>query len=288
MAFFTPDFSDATLRSTWAAHSKELRTKELQHCNDLLYEVIKNDIFARREEIYQDLMTVVSTSPTSSGLSIPLWSYSTAHYSDYRSVVGTPDFYRMEAMLLRNGYKWFVGLVPTDFDVSSFRYDDEGWDSLWRWRQPRSVDEVMRYTDLTKRLTLLFGDAHFRITVCPVAETVLSDPLKVTVTTIQVRLHYHPRGVYPWLRSALDRTKATYADSVPRHLGLALRPFVWTGVVEPRVTPPRRRAPVDPPPQVRRSNSGGLREAVRTLSFEDVSERTESPCYCGHHHAEEE
>jgi hypothetical protein len=286
MSFFNADFPQTTLSSVWEVRSKELRAQQLQPHNDILFDMLRDHILQRRPELYAYLMRVASTCDSVQGLSIPLWSYNAAHYvKPYRAAPGSPEIERTATMLRRKGYRWSVGLVSPDFNPDAVSLtSEEDWNDIWRWRIPQSVDEVVRTTDILSRIALLFGDDHFRVSLCRAAQKVVDIPLSVVVETMEIRLHYHPRGVYPSVRDALRTTQDKYETYEPGGLGV-LRPFIWTGLVErpTAVSPPPHPSPNGPPPLVRRSN------IARTLSFEQdtvIDDDEGSPCYCGHHHPE--
>ena len=302
MAFFTSDFNEIDLSTAWEMQLKTIRAKRLQHQNDLLFTVVRDDIFNRRAELHAALMTVARTSLTPNGLSIPLWSYKTAHYvQPFREIVGTQEFLDTEKVLRRTGGEWFVGIRRGD-ESPLHQYYEEGFDSIWRWRPVAAVDDVVRHTDFMNRIALLFGDYHYRVSKQVVRRTVLNEPLEVVVEDVELTLHYWPRGTRQHVRDALQMTKEKYETHEADELPGVLLPYVWTGAL--RMDPPSpmpHAALSSPPPLARRSSGGGV---ARTLSFgdegsvyeyegEDAFERAArdmlaDACYCGQHHSDSE
>lgn len=291
MAFFTTDFNEIDISTAWETQSKELRAKRLQNQNDLLFTVVRNDIFSRRAEIHADLMTVAQTAMEPNGLSIPLWTYKTARYvKPLKTIVGTQDFGDTEYCLRRTGGEWFIGIRRCD-ESPLHKYYEEGWDSIWRWRSPKSVDEVVRHTDFMNRIALLFGDYHYRVSKQVVRRTVVKEPLEVVVEDVELTLHYWPRGTPQNVRDSLRKTKAKYETHVPAEMPWVLQPYVWKGalpVVPPSPVP--HSVPSSPPPLVRQSNGRVLnpedmREVARTLFEAEgaVGSYPPPPCYCGYH-----
>jgi hypothetical protein len=321
MAFFTSDYDEIALSTAWEMQLKTMRAKRLQHQNDLLFTVVRDDIFSRRAEIHAALMTVARTSLTPNGLSVPLWTYKTAHYvKPFREIVGTQEFLDTEQVIRRTGGEWFVGIRRSD-EHPLDRFHEDGWDSIWRWRPVATVDEVVRHTDFMNRIALLFGDHHYRVSKEVVRRTVLDEPLEVVVEEVELTLHYFPRGVYRNVRDALQRTKDKYETHAPAELPWALRPYVWTGAGD--VDPPSpipHDVPASPPPVARRSNGGGILNpedevnrrldfSIQTYEGEDAFEcaardcvahliRSEADgslrayprtgCYCGYDHEDSE
>jgi hypothetical protein len=302
MAFFTSDYDEIEISTAWEMQFKRIRAQRLQHQNDLLFTVVRDDIFSRRAEIYADLLSVTRTSLTPNGLSIPLWTYKTAHYvKPFRDIIGTQEFLDTEKVLRRTGGEWFIGIRRGD-ESPLHKYYEEGWDSIWRWRPVATVDDVVRHTDFMNRIALLFGDYHYRVSKEVVRRTVLNEPLEVVVEEVQLTLHYWPRGVRHHLRDILRLTKEKYATHEPAEMPGVLLPYVWTGglLMDPP-SPVPRAAPSSPPPLARRSSGGGV---ARTLSFEDTGSVYEyegedaferaardmlaDVCYCGQHHSDSE
>lgn len=294
-SFFNADFSDHALYSAWSKHQTELRAQRLQPHNDFLYEVVKDSILARREELFNDLLMVASTSLTPQGLSIPLWSYCAASYDAPRTSLDAERVRETDELLRRKGYQWFVGLVPKG-EEPDVQYDEVGWDSTWRWRLPQPVHDVVRNTDFLQRIALLFGNEEFRVDWSTVSQKYPSAPLKTRVVKVELRLHYYPKGVHPRTRSALRRAEEKYATHVSASSPW-LMPYVSKGSVEQETgyASPVPHAPrQDPPALPQRSNGGGihhyegsdaLQRAARDLlqSFDEAA-----PCHCGYHHPEEE
>lgn len=282
MAFFTADFDEIAISSAWEAQTKAVRAHRLQRHNDILFQVVRDDIFSRRAEIHAALTMVAGTSLTPQGLSIPLWSYNTARYTrPYNTVVGTREFEIMEEQIQRKGYRWSVGLVPPGFDSAAFALNpEEEWDSIWRWLQPRSVDEIVRHTDFLNRIALLFGEYHFRISCREVSRKVLDHPLETVVSKMEIRLHYHPRGVYRWVRNSLQATTDKYEAHRPTELG-SLCPYVWAGAVDVPPSPVPHAVPASPPPLARRSNGDGIaRELFRSEANGTIRAYPLMSCYC--------
>lgn len=288
--FFTTSFPETSVRAAWRQRNNQLRARQLQDYNDSLYEVVSDRILARRAEVYNALVNAINAATVTSSVSIPLWTYHTAHYKDSWKERHTPmgtAFYAtedMEVKLRRKGYHWLVGTVEHGFTPTSHCvYNDterDGyvghWDHVWGWgHHPRSVHEVVRLTDFRQRIALLFGDDRYRVSYNVVARKVLRRPLDVVVEKVELLLHYHPRGLYDRARKALLDAKLKYE----RHEAVADSwrvPYVWTGVpghretveeeqvrpAEPpgfsNRTPTPPPAPAQPPPLARRTNGGGL------------------------------
>jgi len=260
MAFFTADFTPSSLFFAWSQHQTELRHKRLQPHNDFLYEVVKDSILDRREELSADLLVAASTALTPQGLSIPLWTYNAASYDVPRTSLDATKLRDSEELLRRNGYQWFIGLVPKGEDPD-VRYDDEGWDSTWRWRLPQPVHDVVRNTDFLQRLTLLFGVENFRISYSILSEKNLTEPLPVRLMKVELRLHYYPKGVPPGVAAANRRAEEKYETHISASSPW-LVPFVSEGAVEAEEGYHTPSAPVrllgDPPVLPQRSNGGGI------------------------------
>ena len=261
MAFFTADFTSASLFFAWSQHQTELRSKRLQPHNDFLYEVVKDSILSRREELSADLLVATSTALTPQGLSIPLWTYNAASYDAPRTSLDAIKLRESEELLRRRGYQWFIGLVP-EGETPDVRYDDDGWDSTWRWHLPQPVHDVVRNTDFLQRLTLLFGVEDFRITYSILSEKYLTEPLPVRLMEVELRLHYYPMGAPPGVAAANRRAHEKYETHEPASSPW-LMPFISEGLSEDdsdHHTPPGPvrllcSAPVLP----QRSNGGGIR-----------------------------
>lgn len=322
MAFFTSDYDETALSTAWEMQFKTIRAKRLQHQNDLLFTVVRDDIFSRRAEIHAALMTVARTSLTPNGLSVPLWTYKTAHYvKPFREIVGTQEFLDTEQVIRRTGGEWFVGIRRSD-EHPLDRFHEDGWDSIWRWRPVATVDEVVRHTDFMNRIALLFGDHHYRVSKEVVRRTVLAEPLEVVVEDVELTLHYWPRGVRHHVRDVLRLTKEKYETHEPDELPGVLLPYVWKGVRDADPPSPVPHAVPSSPPQLpRRSNGGGIQAvedevnrridfaSIQTYEGEDAFERAArdcvadlirseadgslrsyplTSCYCGYAHSESE
>lgn len=305
MAFFNAEFPDHTVYSAWSKQNADLREKRLQHHNDMLYAVVRDDIFRRRAELHEALMTVARTSLTPQGLSIPLWSYRVAFYSEpYKT---SPHYATMESLIRRNGYRWSVGLVAPDYDPATAPCDTQDeWDAIWRWRLPESVHDIVRHTDVLNRLALLFGNGDYWVSKRMFYRTYPDGPLSVTVETVELRLHYFPHGLRDGRLDSILKTKAKYEDYEPVYIGM-LRPYVWSGSVDPpgfsNASPAPAPLPASPPPLARRSNCNGVDDvstpttyssmppliSARRLSFDNGSDAGDEEdavvvptCYCGH------
>lgn len=270
MAFFNADFLETAISTAWETQRKALRAQQLQNHNDMLFTVVRDDILGRRAALHQDLMTVARTSLTPQGLTIPLWTYKVAHYGQpFKTVVGTPEFDSMEEMLKRKGHHWTVGLVNPSFNLDTFALNpEEDLDSLWRWRTPQPVDYVIRSTDFMNRIALLFGEFHYWVSKRVVGRTILNYPLEVVVETVELTLHYFPRGTNGRAREALQKTKAKYEAHWPTDLA-GLRPYVWKGMPEPgfsNASPIASAVPASPPPLLKRSNCTGIARRLFTSS----------------------
>lgn len=297
-SFFTAELPEHNVHAAWRERKTTLRAQQLQDFNDSLYEVVADRILARRDSIYNALIHALNTATDPNGCSVDLWTYNVAHYHSNGSF---PD--EMEVRLRSKGYHWLVGRVDHGFDASTVsceNWDDEGrytgeWTSAWP-TYPQSVHEVVRFTDFRNRIALLFGDDRYRVSYTVVAEKTLTRPVTVLVQKIALRLHYHPRGLFPRARDALLRTKAkyeSYSSTTPWYM-----PYVWTGTpgiretdeeeqvrpAEPpgfsNRTPPQPPSPIgEPPPLARRTNGGGLKpedspNPARRLSFSGIHEYT--------------
>lgn len=278
-------FPQSTLLSAWTKRSTELRANDLQPHNDYLYEVVKSDILARREELHQNLLSAISTSNTPRDLCIPLWNYCTCNYDD-------PDlFSRTEKMIKQRGYEWYVGVILADSDPE--RCEPEDWDDLWRWKLPKRVHSVVRHTDFLQRIALLFGNTNFWVSYRPVSRKEIRNPTCLTVTKMELVLHYYPKGVYGKAYEDLRKADVKYATYASESLNpIILKPSVWKGSVEKEPgfsnrTPPPHPVLDTPPPLAARSTAGGIGqedmdEVARQLSFDRM------PCACGYHHDEDE
>jgi len=298
-SFFNQDFSKIALYSAWVRHQAQLRAQRLQPHNDFLYEVVKESILARREELFNDLLVVSATSLTPQGLSIPLWNYCAASYDAPKSSLDSTKLRESEELLRRKGYQWFVGLVPRG-EGPDVRYDEDGWDSTWRWRLPQPVHDVVRNTDFLQRLALLFGNDKFRVDYSIVSEKRLRKPLPVRVMKVELRLHYHPNGLYKGPRDALRKVEDKYKTYVPPSSSW-LMPYVSKGSVEdedgyhtPSVPV---RLPGDPPALPQRSNGGGIAPSLGPsdsspyVNYEGEARDLTldfNACHCGYHHPDEE
>jgi hypothetical protein len=266
-AFYSSSFTEDAVLAAWRERKTKLLAKQLQDANDYLYSVVEESILGRRTELLNALLDAINTAPSSQNISVPLWSYHTAHYKDrYRNIVGTPAWYTMETRLRRKGYHWVVGRVDRYKDPQELlRADDGTWDYIWGWTSvPRSVHDVVRRTDFRQRIALLFGDDRYRVSYRVTHRKVLTRPLGVVVEKVELRLHFHPRGLYDRSRKALLDTKLKYESHVPEPEDWRI-PYVWTGVDaetpglsnEP-VTPPMPPPPTEPPALARRTNGGGI------------------------------
>ena len=313
MAFFNSAYDEIALSTAWEMQLKTIRAKRLQHQNDLLFTVVRDDILSRRAEIHADLMSVARTSLTPNGLSIPLWTYKTAHYTQpFKTIVGTQEFLDTEQVIRRTGGEWFVGIRRND-EHPLDRFHEDGWDSIWRWRPVATVDEVVRHTDFMNRIALLFGDHHYRVSRQVVRRTVLREPLEVVVEDVELTLHYWPRGVRQHVHDVLRLTKEKYETYMPAEMPGVLCPYVWKGVGDADPPSPAPHAvPPSPPPLARRTNGGGIQAAedevnrrldysIQVYEGEDAFERaardtvadlisssSRPECYCGYAHSDSE
>lgn len=311
-SFFNASFPEHHVHAAWRERKATLRAQHLQDFNDLLYQVVSSSILSRRADLMNALIHAVNTATHTSGVSIPLWTYHTAHYKDSWKERHTPmgeatyDCEAMEEKLRRKGYHWLVGTVELGFrpnaNMCTNETEEDGyvgaWDHIWGWnRAPRSVHEVVRATDFCNRIALLFGDDRYRVSWVPVSRKYLTKPLEVSVEKVELRLHYHPRGLYDRTRKGLLDTKLKYQSHVSCVAESWRMPYVWTGAprhreteqeewarpIEPEspglsnVAPTPAPAPVpsSPPPLARRTNGGGLSaeefaEVAQRLSFEEA------------------
>ena len=285
MAFFTSDYDEIAISTAWEMQQKDMRAKRLQHQNDLLFAVVRDDIFSRRAEIHAALMTVARTSLTPNGLSVPLWTYKTAHYvKPFREIVGTQEFLDTEKFLRRTGGEWFVGIRRGD-ESPLHQYYEEGFDSIWRWRPVAAVDDVVRHTDFMNRIALLFGYSLYQVSKRVVQRTVHNEPLEVVVEDVELTLHYWPRGNRQHVRDALRLTREKYETHEADELPGVLLPYVWTGALQ--LDPPSpvpHAVPASPPLLARRSNGGGVaRELFRSEADGTIrSYPLLDACYCGY------
>lgn len=308
--FFNSSFPEHYVHAAWRERKARLHAESLQDFNDLLYQVVSSSILSRRADLMNALLHAVNTATHTSGVSIPLWTYHTAHYKDSWKERHTPmgtatyDCEAMEEKLRRKGYHWLVGTVELGFrpnaNLCANETEEDGyvgfWDHVWGWnRAPRSVHEVVRATDFCNRIALLFGDDRYRVSWVPVSRKYLTKPLEVSVEKVELRLHYHPRGLYDHTRKALLDTKLKYQSHVSCVAESWRMPYVWTGApghreteqeewarpVEPESpglsnrTPTPPPLPASPPPLARRTNGGGLsaedlEEVAQRLSFEEA------------------
>lgn len=289
MAFFTTDFSNASIFSAWTKRKNELRASHLQPYSDILYELVKDDILARRKEIHADLHKVISTARYPSEFSVPLWTYCTTFYSEPRHTLTPAVASETDAMVKRNGYEWYIGYVRST--------EPQEWDAMWRWRDPQPVHHVVRFTDFLQRLSLLFGTEQYRVSYQVVSQKFISKPTELVVQKVSIMLHYHPKGVYGKMFDKLRAAAVKYESYPPPDLLNLLQPYVWKGVVEQEPgfsnrTPPPPPVPDAPPPLARRSNGGGIQHYEGPDALEeaarDLVREFDAECYCGYHHDEED
>jgi hypothetical protein len=282
-AFYSSSFTEDAVLAAWRERKNQLRAKQLQVANDCLYSVVEDSILGRRTELLNALLNAINTAPASQGIPIPLWTYHTSHYKGrYRDIVGTTEWYEMETRLRRKGYHWVVGRVDRYKDPeTTLRADDGAWDYIWGWNgTPTSVHDVVRQTDFRRRIALLFGDDRYRVSYRVTHQKVLSRPLDVVVDKVELRLHFHPRGLYDRSRKALLDTKLKYESHVPEPEDWRI-PYLWTGVEDETpgfsnepLTPPPPPPPTEPPVLARRTNGGGIHPPTGDESPIPMSDET--------------
>lgn len=248
--FYNTSFPETRVRAAWRQRGQQLRAEQLQDNNDYLYEVVSNNILGRRPELYDALVKAIQTASHPNGYSIPLWTYNVTHYKDSwnnRHTALSTAFYsteEMEVKLRRKGYHWVVGMVDPYFDPLDVSCVNEterdgyigGWDTAWHWGQrPHSVHDVVRLTDFRHRIALLFGDDCYRVSYDVVARKALHEPLEAWVHRVELRVHYHPRGLYDTRRKEILDTKLKYESYTPASIDIDTHrlmpvPYVWTGV----------------------------------------------------------
>ena len=267
-------FQTYALTSAWQARKAETRVQRLQAYSDILYQLLADDFRSRRAELQSDMQDAIRTATSLRELSIPLWTYNSAYYRDrWADIYRTANFEQTQSELRAKGHDWYVGLVDDLFDPMTTDTDDtyEGWTYSWT-KAPVTVAEIVKKTDLCKRLSLLFGD---RLIITPVVirETYEACPLNVLVRTISLTLHFYPNGLPLYLSSPLAEVRSKYANYVPA-VYEPNSPYVWRGIPVPRTPPPS--SPPSSPPPIRRS------VILNPEDEDDVA--AELFCYCGARH----
>lgn len=285
-------FSNSKLHAAWSTRSWEIKAQSLQDASDLLYDHLRRDFVARRQTLQADLLEVIKTAGSLRDLHIPLWTY----HASCIPPLDRGEYAKVQSHLRRHGYEWSIGLVHPDFDPEN----TETWGWEWQWKsRPSTVKQLVKHTDLLRRLSLLFG-ADFYVTVCPVAVKTLDDLHGIKVYKNQLQLHYYPKGLPQNCRENLLYIQEKYADyAAPVH---EEHVHLWTGVpsvVEPPLPPSRCSTPPpplereEPPPLPQRSNGGGIERDLsggRVLVYEgaDALERAardmvaDTTCYCSY------
>jgi hypothetical protein len=256
-ALFTPSVDSPTTFFTesnpddhsaaWTAQALVARRAALQPYNDALYTVVRDSLIARRKEIKSGLMAAVSRSSTRGGLNISLWAYPAARLLPQDPPLSAEAREDALASLCADGHQWLIGRVCSDFDSTPREYM---WDGQQEPR-PVPVHDVVRCTDFLHRIALFFGDGQYRVSF---HETVWGDVSagegRAQLSTCQLVLHYHPKGIYGRVSECIREAKAKYATHVPQP-GLVPWdiPYLWTG---PPRTPPSSPHPPSPPPAPRK------------------------------------
>lgn len=295
-----PLFSNSKLLSAWSTRTWEINAQRLQDNSDILYDCLRSEFLARRQDLQASLLEVIQTSTTKQDLEIPLWTY---HYSSFVkpfSEIPPAVLSETKELLRKKGYNWIVGLVRPWLNSEDL---DRYWTLEYLWEMPpTSVHTLLRKTDILERLALLFGD-NFRIVSVPMSTRTLSEPTEVRIIKAELRLQYFPKGLPSYLQEKHNRARERYADyACPEWYG---RPYVWSGCREEKrpQTPPPPPVPAEPPALPRRSNGGGIQlpeqdDVYRRLDFsvdtydgpdalEHAARDMLASCYCGHHHEED-
>lgn len=269
-------FQSSQLSAAWHARRSENRIQRLQAYSDILYQLLADDFRVRQEELQSDMQDAIWTAVDRTQLAIPLWSYNSTYFQDrWADIYKTANFERTQDKLRSLGYDWYVGLVDDRFSPELTDTDDtyEMWSYSWT-KAPVTVGEIVRKTDLCKRLSLLFGD-RFTITPKVIAEFHDACPLNVLVQTVCLTLNFYPNGLPLYASSSLSEVRDKYRNFVPNVYSPNI-PYVWRGIPAPR-TPPPASPPSSPPPIVRRT-------VVLNPEDEEDDVAAELFCYCGARH----
>lgn len=284
-SFFNSSFPERNIRAAWYENKTKTRALHLQPFNDYLFDVVSKHILNHRNEIYSALLEGFTTD-NSSTVSVPLWTYNMAFYPEApTNLSDSPDFPAVEKMIRSKGYRWMVGLADPHFNAENVDCG-EGWESAWLWNpRPRSVHDVVRWTDFRNRIALMFGNSCFRVSYNTVMRKWIPGPLEILVEQIELHLHYHPGGLYESTHKAILNTKLKYDSYVSAHeYHHYFMPYVWSGIPSQCDTPKPKSMPSSPPPLPRRSNLSGestpnsmpplvsARSNGMGLSADDISE----------------
>jgi hypothetical protein len=252
-------FSTSPIVAAWRHREAELRhiqEQQLQPHNDSLFEVLRESILSRRDEIHAQLLTAAATAHHVRDIQATLWTYRASYFPLPYDTLPRERVQAAENELRVQGHQWLIGLTAVyPSGASEFLLHDdlagrpwggpsaEEWEASWRARSPRPVHDVIRHTDVMSRIALLFGDRHYRVSYRVVSEVLHPGPLDAMCETVELVLNYHPKGVYGSVLQDQQAAAVKYAAHVSTVPEWG-HPTVWVGA-----------------PPIRRSLGEGLQES---------------------------
>lgn len=216
----------ASLQGVVELHNKKVLADDLQPYNDALFEVIVDQVSARKDDLIDSIRSQIQHHIGQvRTVTVPLWSYNTRFYKtpkrEYENALDKLSYRakverrreegRHNKMCEDNGWHWTVGVSSAyspRWDGEDGVYTDHRWIS-----RPVPVDLVFRKTDLLHRLSNTFSsDFWVRRTQGPV----IHEDDRCVIRRINISASFYPGGLRQryqreFLRTAADK----YADHAP-------------------------------------------------------------------------
>jgi hypothetical protein len=201
MSFFSNSQSNQLVAAVLAKDA-ELTQVQLQPYADALYNIIVQDVTARRDEIFNNLLKNIKSSKSIRSFGIPFWSYNVRYYAenkeDYESRYNTLSYQEKsqenidrlerEHLIRQNGWHWTMDSVP--------------------------VNVIIKKTDMCARLSAFFS-TNFDMFVRPFATSVLYENDVYSVVRKELYLEYYPRGLNILTRPKVEEAIRKYENYIP-------------------------------------------------------------------------
>lgn len=230
--------------------SREISARDLQCYSDALYNIIINDVSARRDELFNEFMETIKHANSTRSLTLPIWNYNVRYYreskAEYNKRIGELEYSEwmkkigerkvQDDMICDNGWHWTVG----------------GMNAV-----PVPVDIIFKKTDIYQRLAIsLLPDMD--IIVRTRVNDIVHQTGEYVIANKELILDYYPDGIRSyWQNKVLDKARAKYKDYkttteivMPRLIGP-----LYASSVSPPMTPPLRCQTPSSPPRLMRSSA---------------------------------
>lgn len=199
------------LNNAWTERIKGLEAERLQPYADLLLDHIWSELYAKKDQIYDDLLERCKTATHKNQLKVPIWSFN--------HVFGLQDLdWNTKEYIRQKGYHQTMKVV------SHNGYSDDVLPA-------NSLHPIMNLTDLLKQLALLFG-TNFRVTMDKVTILVDDRPMLPSFTrhVVTLMLHYFPNCLPKHLAAAQTDLRIKNLNRVKRSLVFGERFELWKGL----------------------------------------------------------